>query len=118
MAAALIPLIASLAPSVINLITGLVHKTAPIVEATNGPATGPVKFASVFETVIGALQSAAAAGQIDKQLPPDDLIKLVIQSVVSSLKLSGQLGSDTVQPLASSQSLVLKAGQTLTLTIS
>ncbi len=91
MAAALIPLIAGLAPEIINLIAGLVHKQAPIVEATHGPATGPVKFGEVFASVIAALTTAANAGQIPKVLPSDDLIQVIIQAVVTSMKLSGSL---------------------------
>jgi hypothetical protein len=99
--AAFIPIIASVAPSIISLIAGLVHKNAPIAEATHGPGTGPVKFADVFTAVITALQSAAAAGQIDKTLPSDDSIKAIIQAVVSSMQLSGLLGATASTPPSS-----------------
>jgi hypothetical protein len=92
MAGVIVPLIASLAPSIISLIAGLVHKQAPVAETTHGPGTGPVKFTDVFNYVITALQSAAAAGQIDKALPSDDAVKTIIQSVVTSMKLTGLLG--------------------------
>src|ERR1700757_3203287 len=100
MAAAFIPLIASIAPSIISLITGLVHKSAPKAEAANGPATGPVNFAQVFQDVILALQQAANSGVIDKILPNDDLIKAIIQAVVTSMQMSGTLpaGSTATPP--------------------
>ena len=92
MASLAVPLITAIAPEIITLIAGLVHKQAPVAEAANGPSTGPVKFADVFGAVITALTSAAAAGQIPKQLPSNDIVKVVIQAVVSSMKLGGLLG--------------------------
>lgn len=91
--AAFVPLIAEIAPELINLIVGLVHKKAPIAEASNGPSTGAVKFSEVFQAVIAALNTAAAAGQINKALPPDDTIKTIIQAVVQSMQLSGLIGT-------------------------
>lgn len=114
MAAAIVPLIAGIAPSIISLITSLVHKHAPVAEAKLGSGTGPVKFADVFSSVLQALQQAAGAGAIDKTLPADDLIKLVIQAVVGSLKLQGGLDITPV----SGQSVALHAGQTLTVVAS
>lgn len=96
MAAAIIPLIASVAPTIINLIAALVHPAAAAAEATKGAGTGPVKFAEVFGKVMIDLQNAAAAGMIPKELPSDDLVKLVIQSVVASMKLTGALGGTQV----------------------
>ena len=69
MAAALIPLIAGIAPSIITLIASLVHKSAPAAESTNGSGTGPVKFAQVFQTVITSLQQAAAVDKSPKPSP-------------------------------------------------
>src|SRR5579871_5790131 len=104
MAATVLPLIASLAPNIIGLITSLVHKSAPQAEQQLGGGTGPVKFAQVFSDVMTALQQAAAAGSIDKTLPGDDAVKLVIQSVVASMKGLGLLDSATaasiLQPAA------------------
>ncbi len=129
MAAALVPLIAGLAPTVINLITALVHKQAPVAEVTHGPGTGPVKFADVFGAVMTALQKAAAAGSISSTLPSDDIVKVVIQAVVSSMQLMGALGSSAVipdttaavlavTPTPSGQPTIsLKAGQTLLVTV-
>lgn len=118
MAAAIIPIITGLAPTIIDLIAGLVHKQAPVAEATLGAGTGPVKFADVFSYVVGALTKAATAGQIDKTLPSDDAIKLVIQSVVSSLKLQGLLTSETTpSAIAGTQSVTLKSGETLTVQV-
>lgn len=90
--AAFIPLAATLAPSIIDLITSLVHHKAPQVEQQLGGGTGPVKFGDVFSYVMASLNAAATAGQIDKQLPSDDLVKLIIQSVVTSMNKFGMLG--------------------------
>lgn len=92
--AAFIPLIAGIAPSIINLIAGLVHKHAPQAEAASGPGTGPVKFADVVNAVLVNLQTAAAAGQI-QGVPGEDQIKLIVQSIVSSMKLQGLLNGTT-----------------------
>ena len=122
MAAAIVPLVAGLAPTIINLITSLVHRNAPIAEAKLGNGTGPVKFADVFGAVIVALQSAAAAGTIDKQLPSDESVKLIIQAVVSSMKLQGQLDT-TPAPIAvtgvasGNHSVTLLSGQKLTVIV-
>lgn len=91
MAAVAIPIITAVAPSIIQLIAGLVHRSAPIQEATQGPKTGPVKFAGVFADVIQALTAAANAGQIDKVLPPDPAIQVIIQAVITSMQISGLL---------------------------
>ncbi len=116
MAAALIPLIAGLAPDIINFITSLIHPAATAAEAL-GTGTGPLKFATVFSDVVTALQKAAAAGTIDKVLPSDDMIKAIIQAVVTSMQLSGQLGGTAVNPApATSQAITLTHGQTITVT--
>ncbi len=103
-----------LEPILANLIAGLVHKHAPVLEATTGPATGPVKLADLFAAVIGDLTRAATAGTIPKSLPSDDIVRVVIQSVVSSMKLSGML--EPTAP-AAGQSVTLRAGQSLTITV-
>lgn len=117
MAAAIVPLIASVAPSLIDLITSLVHKGAPALEAQLGSGTGPVKFAELFGSVLGDLQKAATAGQIDKALPADETIKLIIQSVVTSMKRLGLLSSTPTDTAAAapSSTLMLHPGQTLTI---
>ncbi len=107
MAAAIIPLIAGLAPGVINLIASLVHGAAPQAESL-GTGTGPVKFATVFGDVMGSLTKAAEAGSIPKVLPSDDTVKMIIQAVVSSMQLSGTLKPAAVAP---SEDIVLRAGQ-------
>lgn len=115
MATAFIPLITALAPELIALIAGLIHQAAPAAEASNGPQTGPVKFAEVFQDVVGKLQAAAAAGQIGKELPSDDTIKLIIQAVVTSMKITGTLSPAPAPVAISTQSISLKLGQTLTI---
>src|SRR6185369_16752496 len=114
MAAVAIPLLAGVLPDVISLIAGLVHRAAPQAEAALGPGTGAVKFSDVFASVMASLTKAAEVGQIPKALPPDDTVKVVIQAVVSSMKLSGLLDS-SMQPAApqASQDLVLRAGQSV-----
>lgn len=95
MAAALVPLIASVAPPIIDLIAGLVHKHAPQVEASNGPGTGPVKFSDLFSIVQGALTRAAQTGAIPAgAVPSDDILKLIIQTGVTTLKLPGGVLAD------------------------
>jgi hypothetical protein len=116
MAAAIIPLIAGLAPSIINLITSLIHQNAPVAETTYGPGTGPVKFADVFASVIAALQKAAAAGAIDKALPSDEIIKAIIQAVVTSMQMSGQLGETPAQPGGPASSIG-SVGQVITVRV-
>ena len=128
MAAALVPLIAGVLPEVITLIAGLVHRAAPQAEAMMGAGTGPVKFADVFASVMGALTKAAEAGQIPKALPADETVKTVIQAVVSSMKLSGLLDVPTPAPAPitkpaagqtgqAGQDLVLRAGQSVRITV-
>lgn len=129
MAAAVIPVVealAPLAPALIQLITGLVHPAAQQAEQHYGPGTGPVKFADVFGKVIAALQSAAAAGQIDKTLPSDETVKMIIEAVISSMNLTGQLTGTTAVPepsgrsgsqnVTATQTVILKPGQSLTVT--
>lgn len=113
MAAAIIPLITAIAPEIINLIAGLVHKSAPAAEAANGPGTGPVKFAQVFSDVITALTAAANAGTIYKTLPADEVIKTVIQAVVSSMNMTGLLASSTPSAPPAPQQIWLASGQSL-----
>jgi hypothetical protein len=117
MAAALIPLIMGLAPDVINLVTSLVHSSATKAETTFGPGTGPVKAAQVFSDVITALTSAATIGTISKILPPDDTIRLIIQSTVQSMQLSGLIGGTSSVPAVSANpaSIKLSAGQSITI---
>jgi hypothetical protein len=116
MAAALIPLIAELAPTLINLIVGLVHQKAPVAEQI-GPGTGPVKFADVFVSVMTDLAKAKATGQIEV-LPDDATVKVIIQAAVTGMQLLGLLGGTAaVSPQASSaQSIGLKTGQSLLIT--
>ncbi len=113
MAAALVPLITTVAPSIISLIAGLVHKSAPAAETQFGPSTGPVKFATVFGDVMTGLQNAAAANQIDKTLPPDQTVQVIIQSIVTSMKLQGML---TGMPTTTTPALAPTALTTGTLT--
>lgn len=115
MAALAIPAALSIAPQIISLITGLVHHHAPIAQATTGPGTGAVRFADVFTAVMDSLQKAATAGTIDKSLPSEDLIKVVIQAVVTSLKMQGQLTGSAPSPLASDsvKQIVLAPGQSI-----
>lgn len=108
--AAAAPIAQAVLPEIISLIAGLVHKAAPAAEAANGPATGPVKFADVFVQVMGNLVKAHAAGQI-ATLPDDPTVKIIIQTVVTSMKLLGALS-----PAAPDQSIAIKAGQTITIT--
>lgn len=119
MAAAIVPMVLNALPEVINLIAGLVHRTAPVVEQQLGPKTGPVKFAAVFASVMDGLSKAAQAGQIDKKLPDDEVVKVIINSAIASMQLSGALdgGSAVTAAALSPQSLVVSSGQSITITI-
>jgi hypothetical protein len=118
MAAALVPLIAGIAPEIVNLIVGLVHPKAIAAEQNNGPLTGPVKFADVFVAVMQDLTNAHVAGQLSV-LPDDATVKVIIQAVVTSMQLSGYLGGAIAGPTPSTpsgQSVVLKTGQSVLVT--
>lgn len=120
MAATIVPIIAQLAPTIVSLITALVHKAAPVAETTNGPGTGPVKFAQVFQSVVTDLNTAANAGQISKTLPDDNTIQTIIQAVVTSMQLSGMLPASTTtttSAVTSASSMVnVGKGQVVTVT--
>jgi hypothetical protein len=124
MAAALIPIVAPLVltelPKLVDLIVGLIHKQAPVAEASGGPGTGPVKFADVFVAVMNDLAKASASNQIPG-IPADGTVKTIIQAVVTSMKLSGVLGSMSVSSpaeLPATQGpLVLSAGQSITISV-
>lgn len=118
----------AVAPTIIDLITRLVHGAAPAAEQKYGPQTGPVKFGDVFASVIDALQKAAGAGQISKALPADETIKLIIQAVVTSMNLNGQLaGGPDLSTTAVKQGqgvgfiaadvITIKPGQKLTIQV-
>lgn len=119
MATALIPLIAGLAPDLISLIVSLIHPKAIAAESL-GQGNGALKFADVFVSVMSDLAKAHAAGSIVGPLPDDATVKLILQSVVLSLKLTGVLTGGAVPPApvppASAQSIALKAGQSLLVT--
>ncbi len=123
MAAAVIPLIATLAPELINLIVGLVHKKAPEAEVL-GPGTGALKFADVFVGVMQDLIKAHAAGSLPGALPDEATVKTIIQSIVTSLKLLGALGGAPTPPVVVPapggtvpQVVVIRPGQSLTITV-
>jgi hypothetical protein len=135
MAAAIIPLIAGLAPSIIQLIVGLVHKHAPAAQAASPqPGTGPVRFADVLTAVAQALQQAASAGQIPQAgIPPDATLATLIETIVQSMKQPGgpldtsggasiaqiggaplNIGGSSVLP---NGSISLKPGQSITIQV-
>jgi hypothetical protein len=107
----------------------LVHKAAPVAQAANPvPGTGAVRFADVFTGVMQQIVNAHAAGQITGTLPDESIVKVIIQAVVTSMKLPGNiLDMSGVAPLAAApiavavagavQAIVLKAGQTLSITV-
>lgn len=122
MAAVAIPLIAGILPDVIKLIASLVHQHAPVAQTTNGDGTGPVKFAEVFAAVMKSLQAAAAAGRIPSAMPADEIIKAIIEAVVSSMKLSGLLGGDqppvpVITGGGGPQAITIRPGQQLVITV-
>ena len=63
------------------------------------------------------LVKAKVAGQI-AVLPDEALVKIIIQAVVTSMKLpGGLLGAAAAPAPATSQSIVLTAGQTLAISV-
>jgi hypothetical protein len=133
----LIPLILGLEPAIVNLVAGLAHHQAPIVEAANGPGTGPTKFGDLFVGVMKSLTNAKEAGQI-ATIPDVSAVKLILQSVVQAMKLSGTLGeapaptaaaptpvisppaphTGSTAPAPSPQpGLILRLGQSVTITV-
>lgn len=126
MAALAIPAIIAAAPlvenAIVSLIAALTHKTAPLVEAARGAGTGPVKFADLFVSVMSDLALAHSKGQIS-MVPDDATAKLIIQSVLSSMKLLGLLDGQVsptaptpAGPLAATGGRIsLAAGQSITI---
>ncbi|MDP9171438.1 MAG: hypothetical protein M3N54_12530 [Acidobacteriota bacterium] len=116
MATAIVPIIAQLIPlmpQVIDLIASLVHHKAQAAEVTHGPGTGPVKFTDVFVGTMKELVAAHVAGQIDA-VPSDDQLRVVIQAVVKTMKLSSLLsGAPPIAP----NGIQIAAGQTLTISV-
>ncbi len=120
MAAAVVNALVPLAPGIFDLIAGLVHRKAPEAQAALGAGTGPVKFADVFTGVMNDLAKAHAAGQLPGPIPDDATVKLIIQAIVSSMNLLGLLdGIPAVltAPASSSQAIMIKPGQILTITV-
>lgn len=119
---ALAPTALQSAFSIAGLIASLVHPAAKAAETQIGPGTGPVKLSQVFDTVIGLIQKAAAAGTIPKELPSDETIKLIIQAVVTSMQLSGILGptppaAGSTVSVGSPDGIILKPGQRITISV-
>jgi hypothetical protein len=100
MATAIVPLILGIAPQIISLIVGLVHHQAPVAEAQMGAGTGAVKFADVFLYVMDGLTKAHAAGTLGGDLPAPDLVKVLVQTLVTSLKGLGLLTADAAGNIA------------------
>ena len=123
--AAIAPLVAPLLPvignDIISLITGLVHQKAPVAQAANPvPGTGAVRFVDVFTGTMQTLVDLHAKGQIAGPLPDESIVKIIIQAVVTSMKLpGGLLGSPAPASSSSSsvQSIVLTAGQSLSISV-
>jgi hypothetical protein len=119
-AAAVFPIIAGLLPDIVSLIAGLVHPKAIAAEAAHGPLSGPVKFADVFASTMKDLIAAHAAGTIPL-LPDEPMVKIVIQAVVTTMKLGGLLGDSAAVavPPAAQQQIRLKAvaGQSLLISV-
>jgi hypothetical protein len=125
MAGVLIPLIlpglTELLKVVAPLISALVHQHAPVVEAQQGPGTGPVKFADLNVVVMQALVKAHAAGEITGDLPSADLVKVMVQTAVSSMKAMGLLNPTNapvvpvVAPAGETQTIALDPQVTITI---
>lgn len=120
MAGAVVPLIASLAPSLIDLIVSLVHPKVKAASAVATTGQGAVAFGNVLAATLQDLVNAHAAGTL-ATVPENDTVKLIIQSVYTALKLSGDLpGVPTptlplVEGPIGAQSIVLKPGSRITI---
>jgi hypothetical protein len=118
-AAVAIPLIAGLLPDIVSLIAGLVHPKAIAAEAAHGPISGPVKFADVFTGTMKDLIAAHAAGTI-AVLPDEAIVKVIIQAVVTTMKLGGLLENippEPGKPMTAQQQISLKAGQSVLISV-
>jgi hypothetical protein len=77
-AGVIVPLVLAALPELLKvispLIVALVHKQAPVIEAQQGPGTGPVKIADLNVFVMAALVKAHAAGEITGDLPSPELL--------------------------------------------
>lgn len=91
------PLIGTLAPAVVSLISSLVTQHAQTAEATHGQGTGAVKFSDVFVAVMQDLVNTHAAGQLP-ELPDEATVKTIIQAVVTAMKITNVLGTPAAAP--------------------
>lgn len=114
MAAALIPIVASALPDIVSFIASLIHPKVKAAEAM-GPGTGPLKFADVLTATLAELVRAHASGVITT-VPDNDTVKVILQSVYTSLKLSGDLAATAAAAAPGAQSITLKAGQSVVVT--
>jgi len=97
MAAAIVPLAASLLPvivpevkNIISLIHTAFHRTAsPVVQGTSvAPATGPAKMDTAITLVQGLLQSLQGSGVV---IPNRDSIQGFIEGLFQTMKQNGEL---------------------------
>ena len=101
-----------------DLIAGLVHHQAPVAQATNGPGTGPIKLGDVVLSVQKSLVSAHAAGTLTGTIPDGPTILLIVQSMISIMKLpGGQLVAPTPPVAVTSGDVVLPSGSKVTITV-
>jgi hypothetical protein len=115
--AAIAPLVTSVAPSIIDLVTSLIHKAAPAAEATLGPGTGPIKAATVLSAMTAQLQQAATSGQIKaSDIPSPDVLQVILNAVVKSMNLSGLLEASSTSTTPN-QAITIKPGQSLTISV-
>jgi hypothetical protein len=119
MAGVIVPLVLAALPELLKvispLISALVHQHAPVIEAQQGPGTGPVKIADLNLIVMAALIKAHAAGEITCDLPSPELVKVMVQTAVSSMKAAGMLKSPAPGSTGP-QDITLGPGQIVTIT--
>ena len=112
--AAFVPLITTVAPELIQLIAGLVK--SHIGQTSASPQSGGIDLTGVFNSVMVALENAASQGTIPKTLPPDDVVKMIVQTAATALHAPAPVTAPVSNAAASgSLSITLASGQSLTI---
>jgi hypothetical protein len=128
MAAAIIPVLAPLIPTLANelvtFIANLAHSHAAAAQVTKAPGTGPAVFADVLLAVQNSLIKTHAAGQLPGDIPDMAIVKIIIQAVYTVMQLPSpaMLTAATatvpitgVATTMNAKTLVLRSGESLTI---
>lgn len=88
---------------VFDRIAALVHREAPIQQASSQPDT--VKLANVATAATADLHAAVSAGEI-AAVPPPAIVATAVQSIVSSMKVAGELPKSSAPSAAMPVSII------------